>query len=299
MARKSTGKWVARAASTGGGRTYRGQAPVNWYLSLVVICILGIASVVYSRYELQHPSNASSSKQAPAIGTKWYEAFGFDICGTVEPNLPSNPPLGKNAASPQIFTASDGLIHVAPTTSAYAGANATLGHFVSLYKGMVLTANSIRYPGGRLYRTGERCLAGTPDAGKKGQVQVRVWSSPTSSTSSVVSGNPGSLKLQDGQMIEMAFLPKGAVAPKPPAEDITTLLKTLAGTSSTSAPTTAPTTPTTPPTTAPTTATTAPTTATTTSSAATKASAPASSTASSKATTSSTTPTTAPTSTGK
>ncbi len=39
----STGKWVERAATTGGGRTYRGQMPVNWYASLAVICIVGPA----------------------------------------------------------------------------------------------------------------------------------------------------------------------------------------------------------------------------------------------------------------
>ena len=34
MASNQTGKWVQRAATTGGGRTYRGQMPVNWYASL-------------------------------------------------------------------------------------------------------------------------------------------------------------------------------------------------------------------------------------------------------------------------
>ena len=36
MARSSSGKSVARAAATGGGATYRGQMPVNWYAALVV-----------------------------------------------------------------------------------------------------------------------------------------------------------------------------------------------------------------------------------------------------------------------
>jgi len=45
MASKSTGKWVERAATTGGGRTYRGQMPVNWYASLALICIVGLLLV--------------------------------------------------------------------------------------------------------------------------------------------------------------------------------------------------------------------------------------------------------------
>ncbi len=43
MADESTGKWVRRAASTGGGRTYRGQTPVNWYLSLLLIVLIGVS----------------------------------------------------------------------------------------------------------------------------------------------------------------------------------------------------------------------------------------------------------------
>jgi len=46
MPSNSTGKWVQRAATTGGGRTYRGQMPVNWYASLVVICVVGLLLVV-------------------------------------------------------------------------------------------------------------------------------------------------------------------------------------------------------------------------------------------------------------
>ena len=45
MANNSTGKWVQRAATTGGGRTYRGQMPVNFYAALAVIIIVGLALV--------------------------------------------------------------------------------------------------------------------------------------------------------------------------------------------------------------------------------------------------------------
>src|ERR1700678_853182 len=50
MARSSTGKSVARAAATGGGTSYRGQMPVNWYAALVLIVLVGIASVAFARY---------------------------------------------------------------------------------------------------------------------------------------------------------------------------------------------------------------------------------------------------------
>ncbi len=87
MARGDAGKWVARAGATGGGRSYRGQRPMKWYGSLAMICLLGVALIVYSRYERQHPAAATQ----PAIGAHWYQALGFDVCGTFEANLAANP----------------------------------------------------------------------------------------------------------------------------------------------------------------------------------------------------------------
>ncbi len=53
MASSSSGKSVARAAATGGGRTYRGQRPLNWYAGLALIVILGIGSIVIARIDYQ------------------------------------------------------------------------------------------------------------------------------------------------------------------------------------------------------------------------------------------------------
>jgi hypothetical protein len=66
MANNSTGKWVQRAATTGGGRTYRGQMPVNWYASLVLICVVGLFLVGLSRYQLSHRSTTSSGPPSAA-----------------------------------------------------------------------------------------------------------------------------------------------------------------------------------------------------------------------------------------
>ena len=62
MARGDTGKWVARAGATGGGRSYRGQRPMKWYASLAMICLLGVALIVYSRYERQHPAALGAAR---------------------------------------------------------------------------------------------------------------------------------------------------------------------------------------------------------------------------------------------
>ena len=226
MAKKQTGKWVARAAATGGSRSYRGQRPVKWYSSLALICVLGVALVWYSRYERLHPSSAGQ----PAIGTSWYSAFAVDICGTVEPNLPSNP--GVKGAGPGLTTAGDGVIHIAPHTASEAGANATLGRFASDYRGMVLTSTQLRYPGrrsagvtvDRTFSLGERCPKGTKYAGRKGQVEVDLWTTPTA-TKPVVVSDPPALRLGDEQELTIAFLPKGVAVPRPPGTAVTAMLQ--------------------------------------------------------------------------
>ena len=87
MARSSSGKSVARAAATGGGTTYRGQMPVNWYAALVIIVILGVGSIALAKYNY----NKRRPWSEPAVGTSWHAGLAFDICGTMEPALPASP----------------------------------------------------------------------------------------------------------------------------------------------------------------------------------------------------------------
>src|ERR1700681_1675052 len=139
MARGDTGKWVARAGATGGGRSYRGQMPVKWYSSLLLISLLGVALIVYSRYERQHPGPSAQ----PAIGAHWFAAIGFDVCGKVQPNLPANPNASVSPI-PGIRTAGDGVVQVAPTSGSDAGNNATLARFVASYPKLVLTPTTLQ-----------------------------------------------------------------------------------------------------------------------------------------------------------
>jgi len=270
MARGDTGKWVARAGATGGGRSYRGQMPVKWYSSLVMICLLGVALVVYSRYERQHPAPAVP----PAIGAHWFEALGFDVCGTVQPNLPGNPNASV-APIPGIRTDGDGVIQVAPTTTKDSGNNATLARFVALYPRLVLTPSAVQIPGKPKYVNGQTCPAGSPDAGKRGQVEIKMWPSftPPGSDHPVVVRDPGAIKLADEQLITVAFLPSAASVPKP--SSITAMLTDRSGSATSTSSTVAP----------PVTPTSVPTTATTATTATTK---PASTTPTTAATSSTT-----------
>ncbi len=256
MPSNQTGKWVERAATTGGGRTYRGQMPVNWYASLALICIVGLALIAFSRYENTH--RVASSSGPPTTSQTWHAALGIDVCGKIEPDLPAS----TNTASTGLTANGDGVLTVAPKNSSESGANATLGKFVSGYHGLVLTSSTLQYPGKTLYANGDVCAKGTPDAGKPGVVIVDSWSSPESNGKGTeTSGDPQDLLFTNGQLITMAFVPATANVPKPPASAITALLGALTG-SSTATTTPAATPATTPVTAAPTT--TAPATPTTT-----------------------------------
>ena len=267
---------MQRAGETGGGRTYRGQMPVKWYMSLVLICVLGVALVVYSRYELGHPATAV---QPAANSAHWYAALGFDVCGTPRTQpLPANPNLtGTNV--PGIRTDGDGVIQIIPTSAKDAGNNATLARFVQTYPKLVLSSSKLGIPGSPTYTNGQTCPKGTPQAGAKGSVRIFVWSSFTGpgSSKAVTYTNPADIKLADGQLITVAFGKPGAAAVKPPTTAIEALLndRSASATGSTTTPSTATSTPaattttapgstTTPTTTAPASSTTAPKSTTTT-----------------------------------
>ena len=168
MARSSSGKSVARAAATGGGTTYRGQMPVNWYAALVIIVIVGVASIALAKYNY----NKTPTVVEPTVGTSWHAGLAFDICGTMEAPLPASP-----SSSSGLTTSGSGVVLVEPKSASEAGNNATLGKFADGYTGLTLTNTKLEYPSTKAteYTNGEKCPAGTPDAGKVGIVQARSW----------------------------------------------------------------------------------------------------------------------------
>jgi hypothetical protein len=242
MARNSAGKWVARAGATGNSRTYRGQAPVNWYAALVVIVILGVLSVVWASYQYRHPSTGTSSTQ-PTTSTTWYAGITFDVCGKTQPALASNATSATSGKG--IFTSGSGVITVAPKNDKEAGKNAVLGKFVSGYSGLTLTATKLVLPAGKksaTYKNGEACPKGTPDAGKKGDVKVVYWSSAFDNTAkaTTLTGDPGTLRFTDNQLITVGFVPSGAKLGKNTSVVEALLHVSTGSTTTTSTTTTAP-----------------------------------------------------------
>ncbi len=232
MARSSSGKSVARAAATGGGATYRGQMPVNWYAALVVIVLVGLGSVALAKYNYDQ----TPAVVEPTTNTTWHAALAFDICGTMEPALPASP----TTATTGLTTTGDGVLLIAPKTASEAGNNATLGKFADGYDGLTLTNTTLKYPSAKVpeYKNGEKCATGTPDAGKVGEVEARWWVLTTKTAKNgeleqaggLATVKPADLKFVNRQLITVGFVPDNVSLPKPPASTITSLLQVLAGT---------------------------------------------------------------------
>ena len=227
--------------------------PVNWYAALVLLIIVGLASVVFARYEYQRGAVANTVPPTKG-GTPWFAALAFDVCGTQRPPLPSN---ALDTVKQSFYTTGNGVITISPKSTGAAGHNAVLAKFVSGYKGLTLTATEIRLPAttpttapkkgkkssstaAKTYRNGEKCPTGTKDAGKNGVISVTYWPSAFSSKEQPVTihANPGTVRFTDDQLITVGFVPAGTKLPKPSGSIITALLNATAGSSST--PTTAP-----------------------------------------------------------
>ena len=214
MAKSTTGKWVSRVGAAGGGRSYRRSRPVNYYGILGVVVILGLASVVLARYEYQHPQHHHAQPAvAPKIGTTWYAALGVDNCGARVASLPPGTSTGG------LSLLASNVIKVAPISSADAGHNATLAQFSRENAGVTATATNLDLTtahGHLRLTTGQRCAAGTPDAGRTGRVVYAYW--PTlSSTTPTLTTKPGAIKLARYLRVTLAFVPQG-VTPLAPTK---------------------------------------------------------------------------------
>ena len=153
---------MERAATTGGGRTYRGQMPVNWYATLVLICIVGLLLIGFSRYQRTH--QASSSTGPPTTQQQWFAALGIDICGKMQPDLPAS----TNTTKTGLVANGNGVLTIAPKNSSESGGNATLGKFVSGYKGLELNSSTLQYPGQPADDQRRRVPEGDPPRRKAG-----------------------------------------------------------------------------------------------------------------------------------
>jgi len=209
VAPRSTGRKVSRAASTGGGRSrVRGTraTPWGWYSSMALVVVLGVAGVVYSRD--QRIQQLAGGGPHPNGRDHWHAAYAIDICGQVQPNLVEDASI---ISAHGLHTHADGLVHVEPFvtgSSADTGKHATLARFLAGAPGLKLTHNQVRYPGGKLYKNGDKC------ANRPGTVQIRVWPDAKGTNSTTLT-DAGKIRIRDGMAITIAFVSGTQDVPKP------------------------------------------------------------------------------------
>ena len=206
MGKASNAKKVNRAAATGGGRTAGNRTPVLWYATLFVVVVVGGMLVYVSSSNLGN-SKAAAGTTAPAVNKDhWHVAYGFFLCGSF-----AQPLTDKGQDALGIHTHGDGLIHDHPFVPSAAGKNATLAKFW-LDTGVKVTATSID-----LKRSGEKFKNGDKCGKKPGVVQARVFNNLADKTGHEFKGDPSSYKMINGQLITIAFAPKGTKLTQPPS----------------------------------------------------------------------------------
>ena len=224
MPRDSISRRVARAAATGGSKSYRSRTPYGWYAILLLVCLLGVALIAFSRHERQQRVAAASTtttsttappKVPPTVTDHWQVAMEVDVCGRTQF-------LPRSAVQPNGMTTNgDGVVNIQPVLAGrnaaqFEGNNATVGKFLSL-ESVVLSDNALKLPAsmGKLagmYVNGHKC------GGKAGVAGASIWSTPTTAAASAVSKNVAALPFANGEMFMITFVPKGAKVPAPASQ---------------------------------------------------------------------------------
>jgi len=240
VAKSATGKLVSKVGASGGGKAYKKSRPINYYGILVVIVVLGLSSVVLARYDYQNPT-AAPAGTPPAIGTTWFAASTFDICGSNSSLLIPNP-VSKGGFS----ILSNGVIRISPVSDADAGNHATVSQFANEYPGFIASSSELAIPvtngkatAATTFHNGELCPKKSAYPNKPAVIEYAYWSNFGQKTPTIVT-DPAKIKFSNLMELTMAVLPKGAVPARPSTAAIAAMVKLNTATSATTTTTTLP-----------------------------------------------------------
>lgn len=203
MGKSSSQRKVSKVARTGGGKTARTGSRGSWIFptAITAVVVMGVILVAFSRQQREPDTSP------PRLGDHWHAAVGFNLCGSFLPNLDST-----GQAVPGIHTHDDGVAHVHPSSDLTTGSRAVFQVFLDDV-GAVVTEDSLSLPGQETRSNGDLC------GDQPGEVQVWVWDDREADTEPRrISGNPGDLRLEDNQLITVAFVPEDAEITRPPSE---------------------------------------------------------------------------------
>jgi hypothetical protein len=158
------------------------------------IVVFGAAGIAMSR---NSGDSGGKNQPGPAVGDHWHAAFGVNICGQWQPNVPLyEKPTG-------IHSHGDGFIHMHPFSAAGAHNNATVGLFLS-QAGDRVSSDLIKL-GANDWKNGDDCQ----NLGKPGKVRWAV--NDKEQTGSLAKYVP-----HDGDVVALAFLPADQAIGIPP-----------------------------------------------------------------------------------
>jgi len=197
---------VARAATTGGGRTAGQKRPLGWYSTMGVVVLIGLSLTWFSRTQ-ELSKNQTAAKIPPRLNIDhWHSAFSVYLCDHWTPNIPQFESVDG------IHTHGDGVIHVHPYTAAASGNGATLGFYVKAISTLgghgkfKLSLTELQYPGDKTdWKNGDKCQ------GQPGKVKFTV-------NGKAQTTDPNLWRLRNGDYIDVGFVPDNTPLPSNPAE---------------------------------------------------------------------------------
>ncbi|MDH3753956.1 MAG: hypothetical protein OEU32_08795 [Acidimicrobiia bacterium] len=202
MAKASSVKKVARAASAGQSRRAGDRRALGFPAAVIITVLLGIALVGF----------AAATRDAvaqPTLSDHWHSAYGVYDCQSES----FEPPFTSTADPDGIHSHEDGLIHIHPFTSNVTGKGATLQVFFDAM-GVTLEDDVMTLPGGAtLAEDGATCN------GEPAILQVARWdlaaNIDTEDPEIFTEDLAGVRFIRDGQAFTIALLPEGADVPAP------------------------------------------------------------------------------------
>ena len=191
---------------------------MNYYGAITLIVVLGLLSVIYSRYEYQNPASA----EAPAIGTTWFAAFNGEACGTTMPALVADATTATNG----LTVTQKNVLVISPKVAAEAGRNATLAKFMVQHADLSYVNNTVKFPvptewitSPATYKDGSKCPKGSKYAGQVGHFGIAYWSQ-FGQKDPVITTDPASVKFTDLMRITFFFEPDGVKPGQPSTETL-------------------------------------------------------------------------------
>ena len=191
---------------------------MNYYGAISVIVVLGLLSVVYSRYEYQNPA----SEAAPAVGTTWFAAFNGEACGNPMPTLVPDTTTATNG----LLVTQKNVLVISPRVAEEAGRNATLSTFMAQHPNLSYANNTVKFPvptewipSPAEYKDGSKCPKGSKYAGQVGHFGIAYWSQ-FGQKDPVITTDPASVKFTDLMRITVFFAPDGVKPSEPSTETL-------------------------------------------------------------------------------